>query len=384
MDNKNYLFNLTPLRGIAALLTVLFHLNLGSNALLNPEWSHGFDKLYLMVDFFFILSGFIMVHVYSGWFQNGFDRQAFKKFTIARFARVYPLHFFTLLYLILLQGVYWMMGGTYNDPFSANSFTLQSIPTNLLLIHSMNIHGWFTWNNASWSISTEWWAYMVFPFLVYWFANLKSVGRWLIILACIGGYLSIIYFFQDLVTYPEGMEFIKPFAAKTLNVAYQYGYLRCIFGFILGMMCYRLYQEKWGSKVLGNGYTLAVLGIILFLFMHLFLLDLYIVLIFPFILLSASYGSKGMNSLFESKPMQKLGDWSFAIYLVHQPIIYTRETIHALMVKNPPIGEAPAPSYLVNWLVAFGFITFTLLVSYLVYEKIEVPWRNKIKIKYSN
>ncbi len=82
--------------------------------------------------------------------------------------------------------------------------------------------------------------------------------------------------------------------------------------------------------------------------------------------------------------MQKLGDWSFAIYLVHQPIIYTRETIHALMVKNPPIGEAPAPSYLVNWLVAFGFITFTLLVSYLVYEKIEVPWRNKIKIKYSN
>jgi peptidoglycan/LPS O-acetylase OafA/YrhL len=55
-----------------------------------------------MVDFFFILSGFIMCHVYGKWFSGPVTFPEFKKFTIARFARVYPLHFITLLYTILL------------------------------------------------------------------------------------------------------------------------------------------------------------------------------------------------------------------------------------------------------------------------------------------
>jgi peptidoglycan/LPS O-acetylase OafA/YrhL len=57
--------------------------------------------MYLMVDFFFILSGFILCHVYGKYFAESVSRKEFKKFSIARFARVYPLHFATLCYLIL-------------------------------------------------------------------------------------------------------------------------------------------------------------------------------------------------------------------------------------------------------------------------------------------
>ncbi len=122
-----YLPNLTPLRGIAALLTVIFHVDLyigmGGGGLLRTNDSLFITKLYLMVDFFFVLSGFVMCHVYGKWFSHSVDSFSFKKFTIARFARVYPLHFFTLLYLVALRLWFVIAGGTDNDPFNLASFT---------------------------------------------------------------------------------------------------------------------------------------------------------------------------------------------------------------------------------------------------------------------
>ncbi|MEO7047355.1 MAG: acyltransferase, partial [Ferruginibacter sp.] len=129
---STYLPNLTPLRGIAALLTVIYHADLyiggGGNGLLKIKDSLLFTKLYLMVDFFFVLSGFIMYHVYAKWFIESVNSFSFKKFTIARFARVYPLHFFTLLYLVILRIWFVAAGGHDPSPFDDASFTWQSIP----------------------------------------------------------------------------------------------------------------------------------------------------------------------------------------------------------------------------------------------------------------
>ena len=104
MKSVPYLSNLTPLRGIAALLIVIFHLDLMifGNALISYADSGLLHRMYLMVDFFFVLSGFIMSHVYGAWFSTSVRYADFKKFTIARFARVYPLHLVTLVYTILL------------------------------------------------------------------------------------------------------------------------------------------------------------------------------------------------------------------------------------------------------------------------------------------
>src|SRR6476646_10101802 len=92
----SYLSNLTPLRGIAALLTVIFHINIFLGwEMMPPGGSPLLSHMYLMVDFFFILSGFIMCHVYGNRFLKDVRATEFKKFTIARFSRVYPLHLFT-------------------------------------------------------------------------------------------------------------------------------------------------------------------------------------------------------------------------------------------------------------------------------------------------
>jgi peptidoglycan/LPS O-acetylase OafA/YrhL len=162
-----YLANLTPLRGIAALLTVIFHvdivLSLFQGRLLDQSNSHLISRMYLMVDFFFVLSGFIMCHVYARYFENSVNRQNFKKFAIARFARVYPLHLFsmflTTFFLFLLY-----QWGAQVTPLLDTENSVYSLVTNMLLLHSMNFHQWFTFTHASWSISVEWWMYMVFPF----------------------------------------------------------------------------------------------------------------------------------------------------------------------------------------------------------------------------
>ena len=106
MNTPKYLNNLTPMRGIAALLTVIFHVDLmlgnGGDMLIKSSQSMLLTRMYLMVDFFFILSGFIMFYVYGKMFATKVTKESFRKFTIARFARVYPLHFFTLCYCIAL------------------------------------------------------------------------------------------------------------------------------------------------------------------------------------------------------------------------------------------------------------------------------------------
>ena len=162
----SYLSNLTPMRGIAALLTVIFHINLFTGgALVHPSASSILNRMYLMVDFFFILSGFIMCYVYGDRFTTQVKKTDFKKFTIARFSRVYPLHLSMLLFIIFILFLFAKLGVPKNPILQVDN-NAYSVLTNLLLLHSMNFHNWFTWVHASWSISTEWWAYMIFPFLV--------------------------------------------------------------------------------------------------------------------------------------------------------------------------------------------------------------------------
>ena len=383
MKPVTYFSNLTPLRGIAALLTVIFHVSLMAGPLaFNTEV---LNRMYLMVDFFFVLSGFIMCHVYGDLFSGEVTMPAFKKFTIARFARVYPLHFITLLYTIILFSVTAKLG-IPKVPVLQVENSGYSIFTNLLLLQSMNLHHWFSWVHASWSISTEWWAYMVFPFLVMPFSKLSSAGKIAVTLLCFGGYLFITFIIMPIVPFPAEIPFVKMDPAwLTVNVAYQFGFIRCLCGFVLGMMMYQGFKTDWGKKILANGYVFLTAAAGLFLSMHFGLPDVVTISFLPFILLSAAYGSPSINKVLSVKALQKIGDWSFSIYLVHQPLLYTIGSITAyynpVNPNNPSAGPPPAPSLLVAWAICVGFIALTLFVSSLTYRFWEVPARKWINEK---
>lgn len=380
-----YLSNLTPLRGIAALLTVIFHIDIVLSSfqgkLVDPNVSHLMNRMYLMVDFFFVLSGFIMCHVYAKKFSGSVNRKDFKNFTIARFARVYPLHFFSLFLTMLFLFLLYQWGMQVSPILDAEN-SAYSFITNLLLLHSMNFHQWFTFTHASWSISVEWWMYMIFPFLVAPVMKLSKSGRILIIALCIGGYLMIGYLLVPLVTVPDSLSFfrsngIPPFS---LNVSYQFGFFRCMFGFVIGMMVYLAWKDNWAKNLFSSGYTVLVLIAGLFACMHFAVLDVFTVLFFPLILLCAAYGSRNMNVLLATKPLQKLGDWSFSIYLIHQPFLYQAT---ALMQNPNKTGiDLSNMTMLNSWLICIGFIVFLLFVAYLSYRFIELPSRNYINRRW--
>jgi peptidoglycan/LPS O-acetylase OafA/YrhL len=381
MNSIKYLPNLTPLRGIAALLTVLFHVNLVLSSfggqLQDSKTSSFFNHLYLMVDFFFVLSGFIMCYVYAKNFEGPVTVRDFKKFTIARFARVYPLHLFSLLLTTFLLFLLHQWGAKVSLILDAENSGYSFI-TNLLLLQSMNLHQWFTFNHAAWSISTEWWMYMLFPFLVGPFMKLSKPGRLVIFALCMVGYLVIGYVLVPLVSVPDALSFLKvrPFS---LNVAYQFGFFRCMFGFVMGMMLYFGYKEDWGKQLFSSGYTFLVLISGLALCLHFAVPDIFTVLFFPCMLLSAAYGNQNLNTILASKPLQRLGDWSFSIYLIHQPFLYQGA---ALMANPDKTGIAvPKMGMLNSWLACLIFVVFILFISYLSYRFIEVPARNFINGK---
>jgi len=380
-----YLANLTPLRGIAAMLTVIFHvdivLSLFQGKLLDQNDSHLISRMYLMVDFFFVLSGFIMFHVYAKYFDSSVNAQNFKKFAIARFARVYPLHLFSMFLTIFILFLLYQWGVQVTPILDAEN-SAYSLITNMLLLHSMNFHQWFTFTHASWSISVEWWMYMVFPFLVAPFMKLTKPGRLLIAALCVAGYLMIGYVLVPLVTVPDSLSFFRtngtpPFS---LNVSYQFGFFRCLFGFVIGMMVYLAWKDNWAKRLFSNGYTVLILVAGLFTCMHFAVLDVFTVLFFPFILLAAAYGNRYMNSLLETKPLQKLGDWSFSIYLIHQPFLYQAT---ALMQNPNKTGVTLSNlSMFASWSICIAFIIFLLFVSYLSYRFIELPARNYINRRW--
>ena len=302
-----YLTNLTPLRGIAALLTVIFHVDLmlgnGGDMLLRVKDSMLFSRLYLMVDFFFILSGFVLCHVYDHWFKDGVQLADFKRFAIARFARVYPLHLAMLLTVALIFGVSGGLGIPKNEIIQTEN-SLYSFITNLLLLQAMNLHTWFSWDHAAWSISTEWWMYMLFPLLVRPFLRLSRAGRVAVVIGCFLGYAGITNVILPLVTYPASLPFIHYDPTNnTINVGYQFGFIRCLFGFVLGMVMHLGYGEDWGKTWLGSGYTLLALVLGLGVCMHLAIPDVFTVCFLPLLLLSAAYGSKQTDRLFSTRPL---------------------------------------------------------------------------------
>ncbi|MFY9600755.1 MAG: acyltransferase family protein, partial [Pseudolabrys sp.] len=85
------------LRGIAALLVLFYHVRTPQHLELNFGVCDVFSKFgYLGVDVFFVLSGFILSHVY----RDGFNLAGLRSYGVARFARIYPLHLVTLFMML--------------------------------------------------------------------------------------------------------------------------------------------------------------------------------------------------------------------------------------------------------------------------------------------
>ncbi|MBX9845990.1 MAG: acyltransferase [Xanthobacteraceae bacterium] len=117
---------------------------------------------YLGVDLFFILSGYIISYVYFEALTLGRPRD-FAVFLWHRLIRLFPVHAVVLAGLVALIAVARAKGISLN---AAANWNFGDIPWNLLLLHAWGVLETATWNMPSWSISAEWFAYLLFPLAV--------------------------------------------------------------------------------------------------------------------------------------------------------------------------------------------------------------------------
>ena len=160
-------------RGIAALGVVMHHVS-GDHGVVSMEW-HG--ALGLCVDFFFVLSGFVIAGAYGERLAGGFP---VRSFLWLRLGRIYPMHVVVLLIYIAVELVLAILGWTHggHHAFTGTREPSAILPT-LLLVQAFTMPGQDSWNIQSWSISVELWLYVV------WALAWRLIGRWAIALAVI-------------------------------------------------------------------------------------------------------------------------------------------------------------------------------------------------------
>jgi len=227
--NIEYFGVLDSWRGICACMVALVHFATFSHYYQYPIfWNAGY-----YVDFFFVLSGFVIFANYQNSLKEGFG---LKKFMVLRFARLYPLHFLTLFAFVaheVLQYLVLPILGLETlssyAPFTGPREGPYEILINLMLLQSFDLIGGYSLNSPSWSISAEFFTYLIFAVLLIKFP--KQVLSWLSLLLIIG--FCFFYFFDG------------------KGATHNWGILRCIYGFAAGGLGYILW-DKFAHKVKNN------------------------------------------------------------------------------------------------------------------------------------
>ena len=291
---------LTGLRGIAALYVVLFHVN-GHYlfpATFLPFIRHG----YMAVDLFFILSGFVMAMTYAGMFSDGFSVRNFKQFLLLRLARIYPL--FALMTLVTA-----VLVGTVMTKVS----TVPDLPKALIYNFAM-IHVWGLSNSIvppSWSISTEWLAYLLFPLGIW--GALKVPRRW-----TLAG-LAISFAILAMIAYGPQWIAKQPLAFRhgPLDIVSSYAVgtsLRCLASFFIGLVAYR-FREHVPSRA---AFVLMALTVILLCFKG---SDLFLVGVFAVLIMALSHDEGPVARWLHTPWIYWLGLVSYALYLIHDLVL---------------------------------------------------------------
>lgn len=278
------------------LYVVLFHYHFK----FHPSVDLIIAKGYLAVDFFFILSGFILAHCYRESINSG--TFSYRGFLVRRFARIYPVHLFTLALMCLIFGIYELCGW----PVTENTPSWSDFIQNVLLIHSWGWASDLSFNRYSWTISAELMAYILFPALLLGLGKIRPVSMTVLVAALL--YLAL-------------WLAAPPVWSMPLSQMAIFGLPRILPEFILGISLYlfalRYSLGPHGGKFLagcalamgagllaGYGDWIAVAGFALI------------------ILATAEQSRSGKQGFLYDKSSVYLGEISYSLYMIQFPYVF--------------------------------------------------------------
>ena len=363
---------LDSLRGVCALLVAAYHFNPAAVSLLGPL----LGSAYLFVDFFFVLSGFVIAHSYGERLRGA---KAVEAFAVRRLARLYPLHLFVLLLYVALECL--RLAGL--DPSGRAPFTgtrsVSSLLANLGLVQGIGVADGLSWNGVSWSISAEFWTYLVFAGVV-----LASGRARLPVFAALAA---------------ASLAALLLLAPATMNVTFDYGLIRCLAGFFIGAALHEAFFRKPRHAAGGTNAARAsameiavVAGCVLFVALAgSTRLSLAGPLVFAAAVALFANGRGLVSRALELPALVRLGTLSYAIYMLHAFGVYVLNTLAKLVERATGLpltapfmedGQAFAvfrlPSPALMDLAALGFLAAVVAAAALVHRTVEIPGRDAV------
>ena len=348
---------LDAFRGICALSVVVFHMNL-IGSITELRFFRGSS---IFVEFFFVLSGFVLAHGYA--YKDGLKFSTFMK---SRFFRLYPLHFFMFFVMFALEIckllAYKFGGFVFNNLPFTNSFAIQEIIPNLLLVQAWTPYtDPLTFNFPSWSISIEFYMYALFFGSIV-ACRKNKVATWLS--SSLVAFM-LIYFQSSLLT-PEVLRGIS-----------------CFFG---GAFTYWVFMRT--ATTLKLSHTIGTCIEILLFSMIVFVVQstfdhrssvasvLFMVTVFCF---AFEFGA--ISKILNAKPFQVIGKLSYSMYMTHAAILFCLISTAMIIQKVTGIPFAPMidnvrmldfGSSTINNLVALVIICIVIAISSMTYKYIEL------------
>lgn len=306
---------LTSLRFLAALQVILFHLKVERIASGGPWWYQNFAGIgYIGVNFFFVLSGFILVYIYAA---NDIDPGRFWK---ARFARIYPAYVFSLA---VTAPFFFFAVHRLNLPFFAWSerhLAFAALLT-LCLLQAWSPQGALTWNPVCWSLSVEAFFYFLFPFLLRPIRTFS--GRMLLFGISVFSLISLGISVSYILVHPDGAAKVNSSAVTLLwkNVM-SFNPLVRLPEFIVGALTGLLFLRRKNNPAFGSICVLAGSALIA--------LITALVTKIPNPLISAGLLSPAFAAIIFGvaqqprwtgvlalRPLVLLGEASYSLYLLH-------------------------------------------------------------------
>ncbi|MFV0390871.1 MAG: acyltransferase family protein [Paludibacteraceae bacterium] len=363
-DSKKHFLILDALRGVAAIVVILFHvLEIYSGGdHVKQLINHG----YLAVDFFFMLSGYVMAHAYD----DRWDKMTVKAFFKRRLIRLHPMiiagmtigalcFFFqeSAMFPNIAETSFWTMMLVF-----VIGCTLIPIPT------SMDIRGWnemHPLNGPAWSLFFEYIANILHALI------LRRLSKIVLgILVAVAG-VALIHL---AVTSPNG-DIIGGWSLEPEQL--KIGFTRLLFPYMAGMLLRRAVKPGEGKNtfLLSGILLVAVLSVPrIGGYEHLWANGLYdslsVILLFPVIIYLGAIGK--ITSPLTEKVCTFLGDISYPIYIIHYPIVY----VYYAWVDNNKIPiEKGFP-------VGLILLPVIILLAYALLRFYDLPVRRWLTSKY--
>jgi peptidoglycan/LPS O-acetylase OafA/YrhL len=347
-------------RGICACLVAIHNFQY-------PQAPSFIQHSFLFVDFFFALSGFVVTHAYMHRFESP---SAVAEFMVRRFGRLWPLHSVLLISYIAIESAKFVAAPALHLNFQGGLFdppnSISSIVRNVVLTQAVGAHTSLSLNSPSWSISTEFWTYLLFA-LICTISPRRPPSAIVMGAICLFAAALIILYVPNLL------------ASNT-----DYAFARCLYGFFGGHLAYRIWQANEhdfrSSTLLEISAVLLVIAFVCFAGSD--ALSMAAPLVFGFTVLVFATEGGAISRKLKSSTLVTLGAWSYSIYMVHWPIRGFFSAAVGTVRPNPLsetiAGRHPWDGLDGGWrvgLILGAYLVATVLISAMTYRWIEAPGR---------